>query len=142
MNYRKIISLYQILGGFSGLFVIAQLLMGIGVSHTSYFIIFIILYLTMILAGFLLFRENMEGRKLTKIVQALQIIQFSLGGLQFKFGAGTAILIGFKDIMYKLSINLMPFYAEFNWSINDKSFYLYINIVPMFIIYLLQKKIK
>ena len=140
MNYRKIISLYQILGGFSGLFVITQLLTGIGLSYTSYFIIFVILYLIMILAGFLLFQENPKGRKLTIIVQALQIVQFSLGGLQFKFGAGTAILIGFKDIMYKISINIMPLYAEFNWSINDKGFYLYINIMPMFIIYLLQKK--
>ena len=139
MNYRKIISFYQILGGISGLYVITQLLYGVGLSYTSYFIIFIILYFIMILAGVFLFQENAKGQNLTIIVQSLQILQFSLGGLQYKFGAGTAILIGFKNIMYKLSVNFMPVYAEFNWAINDKGFFLYINIVPIFIIYLLKK---
>jgi hypothetical protein len=93
----------------------------------------------MIFAGVLLFQENAKGEKLTIIIQSLQILQFSLGGLQYKFGAGTAILIGFKDIMYKISIHLMPAYAEFNWAVNDKGFYLYINVIPIFIIYFLSK---
>lgn len=142
MNYRKIISFYQILGGLSGLYVIIQLLSGIGLSYTSYFIIFIILYFIMILAGVFLFQENPKGQNLTIIVQSLQILQFSLGGLQYKFGAGTAILIGFKNIIYKLSVNFIPVYAEFNWAINDRGFFLYINIVPIFIIYFLKKSHK
>lgn len=134
MNYRKIISVYQVLGGLAGLYVNIQILTSVGFNYIPFFIIFIFLYIIMILAGILLFLERKNGRNLSIFIQILQLVQFSIGGLQFKFGAGMALVVGFKDVMYKFNINFLPFYAESSWAINDKGLYLYVNLIAILII--------
>jgi len=134
MNYRKIISVYQVLGGLAGLYINIQILTSVGFTYVSFFIVFILLYLIMILAGISLFLERKNGRTLSIFIQILQLVQFSLGGFQFKFGAGMALFVGFKDVITKFNINFLPLYAESSWAINDKELYLYVNLIAILII--------
>ena len=142
MNYKKIIFLYQILSMFFGLWTITYILSGIGYDFLNVLFAspFIILFIMLGVAGYLLLKNKKYGNKLSTVLQSIQVIQFSIGGFQFKFGAGFGILVGIKTELMKLSMNFIPVYAEANWEINhNNEFYILCNLTPLVIIYFLQK---
>lgn len=137
MNTKKIISIYQILGSIYGFYGVLSLLYEIDYNTINILIFspFLILYLILFIAGILLYRNDKHGKKLSIIIQSLQIIQFSILGVAFKFGAGIGFIIGFKNTVSKLYLNFIPLYAESSWYINDKETVVLINFVPIFLIY-------
>ncbi len=136
MNKEKIISLYQIVGALYGLYLEFYLLYYLGVTQINILFIspFIILYFVLGIAGILLYNGSMFGKKLSIMIQSLQVIQFSILSISFKFGAGIGLIIGFKDSLSKLLFNFVPIYAESSWGFNENGFYLFFNLIPLFVI--------
>jgi hypothetical protein len=127
---------------FYGLWMLIYILSGIGYNFLNVLLVspFIVLFILLGVAGYLLLEDKKYGSKLSIVLQSIQIVQFSILGFQFKFGAGCGIIVGLKNELMNLTVNFIPIYAEANWEINHgNDFYLYINIVPIFIIYLLSK---
>ena len=136
------ISLYQILCMFFGLWAITYILSGIGYDSLNVLLAspFIVLFIMLGIAGYLLFKDKKYGNELSVFLQSLQVVQFSIKGFQFKFGAGCGIIVGLKNELTNLTINFIPVYAEANWEINhNNEFYILFNVVPIFIIYFLLK---
>lgn len=74
---------------------------------------------------------------MTQALQILQLVGFCLGGYKYKFEAGTSLKLLSED--NRIEWTFKPFTAEFSGGWNLPGEFLYINLVPLLVIYLIQK---
>ena len=70
-------------------------------------------------------------------LQIVQLVGFCLGGYKYQFEAGTSLKWLYEDNRMKLTFK--PLTAEFTAGLHVPGEFLYVNLVPLLIIYLLQK---
>jgi hypothetical protein len=132
-----ILAIYQILGGISGLGLIAWLLLKTQTINGSILLIFFIaigLYSFSIKSGInLIQKDYKKGLIFSMINQIFQIIAIGCGSNEFNYFSGSKAALGFdftNGFNTKFNFGLT---SEFNFGINlsDKVYYLYINIVAI-----------
>jgi len=138
-----VIAIYQIIGGVAGIGLIAWLLLKTQTINGALLLIFLTavgLYLLSIKAGMYLLEKNYKkGLIYSIIIQAFQVVAIGLGSHKYDFYSGSKANIGvnFTDgFNLKFDFGLT---SQFNFAINssDKEYFLYINIVAIFLIYVL-----
>ena len=73
----------------------------------------------------------------TLALQIAQLVGFCLGGYKYQFEAGTSLKWLYED--NRMEWTLKPLTAEFTAGLNLPQEFLYVNLVPLLVIYLLQK---
>ena len=73
----------------------------------------------------------------TLALQIVQLVGFCLGGYKYQFEAGTSLKWLYED--NRMELTFKPLTAEFTAGLHVPGEFLYINVVPLLIIYLLQK---
>jgi len=136
-----ILAYYQIIGGIIGLWVLVKILMNSQTINGALLLIILIalgLYYFSIKSGSLLIRQEYKrGLIYSMIHQSVQVIGIGFGGDKFLYYSGANIGLGpnFTDgIEFKF---LLEFFSEFEMSLNlsEKSYFLYVNILAMFLLY-------
>lgn len=138
-----IIALYQILGGILGIGITAWLMINTGEINGSILLILIlalVLYYFSLKTGIILLKKDLKyGVILSIILQFLQVIAIGVGGYEYKFCSGGSSFIGldFTDgFNFKLDFGIT---SEFNFSflLEDKVYYMYINLLAILLLVLL-----
>ena len=78
----------------------------------------------------------------SEIVQYLQIPSIGLLGFIFTLSAGISFFIGINytnDFLFKFYFNLLPSNTEINFNSDVSIVFVYINLIPVFILYLMEK---
>jgi len=140
----KNIGYYQIAGGILGLiltlraFVYEQALSGLSFLLYS---IAILLFVFSIYSGNLLRKANIKGFSFSTWNQVLQVIQISISAFGFEYYSGVFFNIGFQwtekfipDFNFGLSGWILR-YTDYDLNHNS----VYINIVPLLVIYYIRK---
>lgn len=132
----KIIGWIQIIGGITGLGIMAYLLLNTGAINGALLLIFLIgicLFSFSIYSGRLLLNTDNQkfGLWLSAINFFLQLISFSIKGYGLCYCSGLAINIGIEGSIIKLSANFIK--SNFSMSINDQSatFMITINLIAL-----------
>lgn len=140
---RTIIGWYEIIGGLLG--ILGVLSWGLRKGGNADFtelaicLVFSALFLTSIMAGYLLLKHREYGIGLSIVIQAIQSLQFLIKGIYFSFLAGAQLSVQIYKILstagFKLNAGI---YSQFNFAIqSDFGFMIAINFVPLVIIYFL-----
>jgi len=146
----KFLGYYQIIGGIVGLYMIISSFILVqafgGLQFLFYFIAFG-LFAFSIYSGNLLRIENIKGIKYSNWVQISQVLQVSFIGFSFGYSSGIEFSLGFhltEVFRPDASLNFSNFTIVY--SPQDKGeFFMFINFVPLVLIYLLgdlEKKIE
>lgn len=132
----KIIGWIQIIGGITGLGIMAFLMLKTGAINGALLLVFLIgisLFSLSIYSGRqLLNKENQKlGLWLSAVNFLLQLFSFSIKGYGLSYCSGLAINIGIEDSILKLSANFIK--SNFSMSINDQSvtFMITINLIAL-----------
>ena len=99
-------------------------------------VFFLILFSGIGISAYSLLRTN----KYTRVILALQMLQlvgFCIAGYKYEFSAGTSLKLLYEDT--RLEMTFKPITAEFTLGINLPAQFLYVNLFPLFIIYLITK---
>lgn len=137
----KIISWLQIVGGITGLGLVAYLLLQTGTINGPLLLIFLIglgLFSYSIYSGKRLLTDDNKrtGILLSIINQALQIIQWSMFGYALTYSSGAELTIGLQGTTFKF--NFAAFISSFQISIkSDPEFLFEINVIAILVIYVL-----
>jgi hypothetical protein len=78
-------------------------------------------YLTSLLAGVTLLQRKDIGRRLSILVQALQLVTFKVGGLSYLLYAGAAFFVGFAGFEITLNFQLASEFRVTAGSTDDLS---------------------
>ncbi|AKQ45027.1 hypothetical protein TH63_04305 [Rufibacter radiotolerans] len=139
----KILSWYQIIGGFIGLVILIHYILQTE-AFNGYAVLFLfamlMLFLFSIACGLILLKNPTKGMLPSRINQILQIIGFAVAGYSFQYISGLGVIIGFdltEGMLLKLNAALSSF--EYNWNTDHEEAFLVVNIVPLVVIYLLNK---
>ena len=137
----KIISWLQIVGGVTGLGLVAYLLLNTGTINGPVLLIFLTglgLFSYSIYSGKRLLTDDNKktGIILSIINQALQIVQWSMFGYAFVYSAGAELTIGLQETTFKFNISALL--SSFQMSIKSDSEFLFkINVIAILVIYVL-----
>ena len=137
----KIISWLQIVGGVTGLGLVAYLLLNTGTINGPVLLIFLTglgLFSYSIYSGKRLLTDDNKktGIILSIINQALQIVQWSMFGYAFVYSAGAELTIGLQETTFKFNISALI--SSFQMSIKSDSEFLFkINVIAILVIYVL-----
>jgi hypothetical protein len=140
----KSIGWYQILGGIYGLGVLLYLLIRTGTLRGTGFLLLaltIILFSFGIYSGNLLRKTDIRGLKLSTWNQALQILQIGVGAIVFEFYSGIRLSFGFEwreSFLPDGRISFSGFNFQYSQS-NGSLLSFWINIIPIIVIYLIDK---
>ncbi|MDQ2178986.1 hypothetical protein [Marinifilum sp. D714] len=136
-----ILAYYQIIGGIIGLYLITKILFKTQSLNGALLFIFLSaigLYFLSIKSGSLLIRkENKRGLIYSMIHQLIQIIGIGFGGNTFVYYSGAKFTVGpnFTDgIHFKFDLGLLSQF-DMSFNLNEKSYFLYVNILALFILY-------
>ncbi|RNI30259.1 hypothetical protein EFA69_12255 [Rufibacter immobilis] len=139
----KILSWYQIIGGIIGLGMMIQyILQTEAFNGYAVLLLFVmlILYLFSVASGLILLNNPAEGMLPSRINQIIQLIGFAVAGYSFQYISGLGVSIGFditEGMLLKLNAALSSF--EYNWNTDHDEAFLVVNIVPLVVMYLLNK---
>ncbi|MGB5982509.1 MAG: hypothetical protein WBG46_10240 [Nonlabens sp.] len=143
-NILKVIGIFEIIGGITGVGLVVQLFIqgsaSTVITHIILSFIFLI-YSYSIYAGIMLFRKLEKGLLHSKILQYFQLVSLSLGSLTYYLTSGGYILIGYNITKNDLETVFGIFFSEFQINLGDVSNndFIYINILALVILYLLDK---
>ncbi|KAA5821202.1 hypothetical protein FPF71_17005 [Algibacter amylolyticus] len=120
----KIISWIQLIGGITGIGLMAYLMLNTGELSGAILLIFLsglALFIFSIYAGkrLLCERTKKAGIILSVINQILQIIQFDISGNGLSYSSGIEFLVGIKNNMLSFDFGIIK--SSFNMSINTDS---------------------
>ncbi|MFE5320884.1 hypothetical protein ACFQ88_19440 [Paenibacillus sp. NPDC056579] len=146
-NIRRGIGWYQIVGGLLGM--LMSLFFGIQIiSNKNWLVVvsifggFFILSVILVLAGVLILKDRKYGKRVTVFIQILQIPQFTILGVTYKFLSGLALMLTLK-ILPNVTIGInFHFLNSFNFAVssNHTEMYISINVIPILLIsYLIRK---
>ncbi|MCD4772258.1 MAG: hypothetical protein K8R41_02605 [Bacteroidales bacterium] len=137
-----ILGLYQIIGALFGFYLIAKLLLRTSEINGVILLIYLIaigLYCLSMKAGSLLIRkEYKRGLLFSLINQILQTIAYAVGGYKYYYFSGAKLSTGLNfnngfELKFDFGIT-----SEFglSWNSGDE-YYLYINVLAIFLIYVI-----
>ena len=141
----RIIGIYEIIGGSVGIGLI--LWGGFLTDKLSFIAILLILmiigfYTFSIYAGAKLFWHHEKMIVFSKIVQYIQIPSIAVSGFAFTMFAGVSFIIGVdytNELLFKFNFALLPSNSEIRINRHSSEIFGYINLIPVFIIYILDK---
>ena len=93
-----------------------------------------------IFAGIKLFKNLEKKLKYSAILQYLQILAFSFKGFSFMFTSGISFMLGAiltDGFKFNFYLNLFGDLWKISYLPNDPSIFLYLNIIPLIILYLI-----
>jgi hypothetical protein len=136
-NLLRIFGWIQIIGGITGLGLMAYLLLHTEAISGPILLIFIIglsLFIFSIYTGkVLLYDSKRTGIVLTIINQAFQLFQWNILGYGLSYAAGAELLLGIKGL--SLNFNISAVVSTFSMTINSSNgFSFSINIIALLII--------
>jgi len=140
----KYIGYYQLAGGFLGIILTLRIFSYepsfSGLSLLFYAIAFLLFGFS-IYCGNLLRKGNTKGLLLSTFNQILQILQFSISIIGFTYYSGICFSLGFQWIeKFIPDFNIALSQWQFRYTENDMDHLsVYINIVPLLIIYFIWK---
>jgi hypothetical protein len=146
----KFLGYYQIIGGIVGLYIVISSFISVqalGGLQFLFYTIAIGLFAFSIYTGNLLRTENIKGIKYSNWVQISQVLQVSFISFTFGYSSGIEFSFGFHLLEVfrpDFSLNISNFQIYYS-SRNNVEFFMFINFVPLFLIYLLgdlEKKIE
>lgn len=144
-NVLKIIGVIEILGGFVGIALIFWLISrGVQVNLSLFIVLLLALtfYAYSIFAGIVLYKKCEKGIFHSWIVQLIQIIGFSYGGVTYTLTSGANFLIGYNFTEGNLNFNL-GLASEFDLSMTTEiNNFIQINLIAILFLYLLEKSVK
>ena len=142
----KVIGWLQVIGGITGLGLMAYLMLQTGAINGALLLIFLIgisLFCFSIYSGKRLVwdAQKKSGIILSIINQVIQIFQWSLSGYGFTYSSGAELAIGVQG--FELKFNISAIISSFKMSINSSEvFFLKINIIAIIIIFVLADILK
>src|SRR5258706_13508946 len=137
----KIISWLQIVGGVTGIWLVAHLMLQTGTINGPLLLIFLIglaLFIYSIYSGKRLLTDvdKRSGIILSIINQAIQLFQWSMFGYGFSYSSGAEITLGIQGLTFKF--NLAVIVSSFKMAINSEDeFFIKINLIAVFVIIVL-----
>lgn len=138
----KSISIYQILGGLVGFFILSTI--DLSVLNTNKFIVVFLMftfYLLCVFSGYMLLKGKLKyGINLSIILNLFQILSFGILGFTYKFVSG--ICLGMKidlteDVLFTLLFDVTNFQVNF-WGGSNETF-VGLNFIPIIILHFLFK---
>jgi hypothetical protein len=143
-NRMKTLGWYQIAGGIYGFYIVIKLIFKEEALTGALFLLSslaIILFLFSIYCGNLLRKANIRGLLLSNLNQAIQIIQFGVLSIGFAYYSGIRIAFGFDWGETFIPDGFFSFSGiALSYTPSDTShLIIWINIVPIFILYLIWK---
>lgn len=149
INWDKIIAALEMFGGIFGIgisIIVARNISGTLMGNpilALIFAVFLVLYVLCFIAGLLLWRSRAAGISLSKLIQVLQIPQFVVGGVLYKFVAGLEITPVISYAANELNLGF-SFYTGSLWDFsitpNGAPISIGINIVALIVLAYLLKK--
>lgn len=149
MNKNKrtleIIGLYEIIGGSVGLGLILYgtiALNKITFISILFWLTVVTFYSLTIYAGVKLFKNHEKEILLSEIIQYLQITSFGIYGYFLTFSAGITFYLGIdytKDLKFQFLLDIIPCKSEIAYLSDQMTFYFYVNLIPIFILVLLDR---
>ena len=98
--------------------------------------IFLILFIGIGVSAYSLLRTN-RYTKATIALQIIQLVGFCIAGYKYEFSAGTSLKWLYQG--NRLEMIFKPITAEFAAGMNLPAEFLYVNLFPLLIIYLITK---
>jgi hypothetical protein len=138
-NTHKAIGFYEIVGGVLGLWAITIFYIENNNMNNAalFFIIFVALFALVTLAGvYLVFSRT---HHLSIVAQLIQVISFSIGGIEWLFNAGIHFSLRYNTTFL---LRFFPFQVEYKFSLVSEESYIAINLIPFFLIIFLLNKPK
>ncbi|MEO5980025.1 MAG: hypothetical protein ABIS36_09720 [Chryseolinea sp.] len=142
----QIIGWLQIIGGVTGLGLVAYLMLQTGTINGAILLIFLIgleLFSYSIYSGkrLLTDEEKETGIILSIINQVMQLFQWSILGYGLSYSSGAEITLGVQGLTFKF--NFAAIVSTFKMAINsDDGFFMKINLVALLIIFALADILK
>ncbi|HYG38633.1 MAG TPA: hypothetical protein VD908_08445 [Cytophagales bacterium] len=137
----KIISWLQIIGGVTGIWLMAYLMLQTETITGPLLLIFLIglgLFTYSIYSGGRLLKDSDKstGIILSIINQIFQLFQWSMFGFGLSYSSGAELVLGIEGVSF--NFNFAAVMSNFNMSINnDNGFFIKINLLAVFIIIML-----
>jgi len=137
----KIVSWLQIVGGITGVFLMAKLLLQTGTINGPLLFIILIgisLFIFSFYVGkkLLTEKDKIAGIRLSLLNQALQLFHFKLIGLGFSYSAGASFLLGVKGL--SIDFNFFIITSSFQMTIfTEGEYYFKINFLAVLLIIVL-----
>ena len=137
----QIIGWLQIVGGVTGLGLVAYLMLQTGTINGAILLIFLIglgLFSYSIYSGKRLLTDEEKGTGiiLSIINQVMQLFQWSMFGYGLSYSAGAEITLGVQGLTFKF--NFSAIVSTFKMAINtDDEFFIKINLIAILIIFVL-----
>jgi len=127
---------YQLIGGICGIGLVGYQYYQIASEITPILTLILastfMLFAFSILAGVLCLNDSPKKYFYSKINQALQVLSFSIGGIEFAHAAGIYCFLG-VDITEEFVLAFSSgFGADFKFSIGSKSLFVAVNIVALY----------
>ena len=141
----EIIGLYEIIGGSIGLGLIFYGILSINkITFLSilFWLIIVSFYSFTIYAGVKLFKYHEKQILPSEIIQYLQIISFGIFGYFLTFSAGLTFYLGMDytyDLKFKFLFDIIPCKSQISYLSDQTTFYFYINLIPIWILVLLDR---
>jgi len=142
----KALAIYQIIGGAAGL--LSTLWLFSTYSQLSALLLLLVfiaiaLYGYSIYCGILLFKNTVQGLKLSKVNQLLQAVSFAVVGYAFQYVSGIHLSIGInltEGFVFKFEISLSTW--KINVNTGDPNLFIMVNVVALFLISFIDKMLK
>jgi len=137
----EIIGLYEIIGGGIGLGLILYgviELNKITIISVLFWIIVVVFYSFTIYAGAKLYKNHEKGIIFSEIIQYFQVVSFGMFGYFLTLSAGITLYFGIdytNNFTFKFLFNLLPSNSEIAYLSDQTTFYFYINLIPILIIF-------
>lgn len=139
----KILSWYQIIGGLVGLGIVVQYILQTETFNSIgliFLFLMFILYFFSIASGLVLMKRPSTGILLSKVNQFLQIMGFAVAGYGFQYISGLKLSFGLdatEGMLIKFDAALSSF--QYDWNSKNEEAFIALNIIPIVVIYLLNK---
>tara|TARA_R110000737_G_scaffold275281_1_gene282290 strand:+ start:109 stop:669 length:561 start_codon:yes stop_codon:yes gene_type:complete len=145
-NVLKGVGILEIVGGITGLGLILWLILQ-GTNTNSY--VFLILlfaigfYIYSIYAGIKLFKHKENDVFHSRILQCIQIIGISLGGLTYIMTSGGYLFVGYNLTEGNINFSFALIASKFQINImnSNQGSFIYINILAIVVLLLLEKSL-
>jgi hypothetical protein len=146
----KFLGYYQILGGLLGTYIVISSFIrvqSLGGLQLLFYLMAIGLSTFSIYSGNLLRTEDIKGIKYSTWCQISQVLQMSFLGFTFGYSSGIEFALGFhltEVFKTDFSLNYASFIIKYTFQ-DTGEFYMFVNFIPLVLIYLLgdlEKKIE
>ncbi len=146
INILKGIGILEIVGGIAGIGLIILLtLQGVEINIYVFliFLVAIFFYIYSIYAGTQLFKHKEDGTLHSRILQYVQLIAISIGGMTYLLTSGGNFFLGYNFTNSTLEFKMSVIASEFQINIisSEHNDFIYFNIMAIAILLLLENAV-